>query len=106
MGAAELGVALATLCSLVVGLLSWLGKGVVSDARAAEQRVHALELKVALLGKDVPEHGTRLVAVENVLSELKGDLRELKGDMHRVALWVESQSDPSQHRRSGDRKGD
>jgi len=104
LGPTEIHTGATTLLGLLVMLLCFVGKSVWSRLEKLESEKQELKVKTALLEATVPEHGTRLGAVELVLGELRGDMREAKGDLRRIAEWVANQSSPDRHRRSTDRK--
>jgi hypothetical protein len=111
VGNAEIALALSTLGTLLVGVLAYVGKDAHGDVKGNTRSISDHDRRLAVLEASqlhatVGEHGVRLTAIENGFAELKGDMRELSSDMRYVKRWVESQSDPSQHRRASDRKGD
>lgn len=87
-GNAEIGLTVGTSSMLLLGLLAFLGRNVLSDIRAHNERLAHHDTKHALADD---RHGTLLQ-----------DVKDLKADMRVVRTWVDSQGDPSQHRRRTD----
>lgn len=99
MTTAELGVLLGVCSSLIVGLLAFLGRNVISDIKAHETRLAEQDKAIAVM--NATQLGSRVKALEE-------DMHAIKSDLRVVRAWVDSQqqNDRHFHRRHGDPKED
>ena len=82
------------LLSLVVGLLGWIGKSVVSEVKknSGDINNHSVDigvLKASKLSEILDRHEIRLKTLEIDFAEIKGDLRVMSGDVREIRKVVE-----------------
>lgn len=96
-GNAEAGLILSLSSMGLVGVLTFLGRGVLSDLRAHSDRLagHDTALKVS----ESFQVNDRIRKLEDGMNDIRSDFRDVKKDLTQVLEIVKSQAG---HRRFGD----
>jgi hypothetical protein len=104
-GNAEIGLGASALLTVVLGLVTFIGRSALERQHRDGERIAVLETERARgEGERLPH---RVGALEKATNEIQGDMREIKGDVRAIRAMLEnSHGGPHQHRRASDPKED
>lgn len=71
----ELGAALGTVCMLLLGLFTFVGKNALSKVEALEKRVADQDKDIAVMKAGKLDE--RVARIETVMAELRSDIRQV-----------------------------
>ena len=100
IGTGDVGLITSLAVGGVVSVLAFLGRGVLSDLRGHDRRLAEHDTAFAVAkGERVHERVTKL---EDTTNEIRGDLREVKGDVSRILSLLEHRESEPHNRRHDD----